>query len=1152
MLNSSNRKLDAPSSLRPSRGSNTKGKGKSSLLVGRSSSRRSTPSNQHKRRILFETNQFTVEDVGTLPVQLSERLTAMRGSENVTGRITPSGWSYIIFKNNLFVWKQSVIDKQATNLCHQFPLAPTNYSYSANLISILTVDTENSVSIVAVSPDGLVSSNSKSTFIGIVRYWPNFMQQATYFEMKIVEIGENDCCFMTVINPFGCILSTKSSKLFLLQPSSVGMKLNVTYQELRKSVGLFAGIGRRISSFFTSSDDSVSLVKSQILDGFQSNKDNCTFYTIANSRLFTWRISYDGTERIIDECDLYQMFANGPAKEILSTFSDTDRSNIYFTDISKYRSGLLVLVHITSTVNGISYEDGLALFRIILKDDVPYDCNIVSTLQLSENAPKPVSSEDNEWTLHISTGNAGEFVFIRTIDDIYYLFESNIIPVVNLSRYELILGSGTINGVLLYITSRGAVNALFPKATSLISLTSSKHENASKHPNVETSIKYKGDYSSILNDTEGDMPGILRAAFIQYTGDDFDTAEQICNDIFPTTVGPVLDNSIIEVSRKLIDEPPSADPRWAHSLTPEGTSTSSVIIIHQLEDKLRTHSHYLEFLSNLNLLSRVTVCNVNDRKISTLRSLCEHAEKVCAAVALRSLHIKNPELIDTVIKLIMQDRGLKSSVILTWQDLFYKDVSMIDDVLPYLVNYEMEMCQSQLKQPEKIGQLVDDISFIITEVLQDALRCRRNFEAKYIQDSSYQQLEYIPWTASTGLKGARTTFLQQHAIIVERVFDQDIGPQIRDSLFTRLVDLTTLILTGYEDQLNSLRFCNNKTRMKEVLESFEKDRCTLIRPLLDGKQTVRAATLAEKFYDFESLVRLCEEDNNKDQLQEYMIQFAQQGFPQFVFQWYLSRGEYRKLLELHDSQDVNLKNFLRSRPNLSWIHDVKIGAFTDASHTLKELAENEKDLLSRKETFLSLSKLSLLASSEENNAMELAGRLKGARRFLSVGLHIFIATNTELDVVNYQMVLPETVVQELFGSPDSMPPLTVPDIIEGFVGDKNEDASEYDFKNALDLLDLRGLDTDGHQKLRLYIWSKAILRDKWTEMESSDPLLVAQETIFFKIIQLGYEQGISLKDFVPTIDELKGSDLLISANLSFNPNFQFLIQAVYEYISQAC
>ena len=44
---------------------------------------------------------------------------------------------------------------------------------------------------------------------------------------------------------------------------------------------------------------------------------------------------------------------------------------------------------------------------------------------------------------------------------------------------------------------------------------------------------------------------------------------------------------------------------------------------------------------------------------------------------------------------------------------------MINDVLPYLVNYEMEICQSQLKQPDKIGILVDNISFIITVNLRD-------------------------------------------------------------------------------------------------------------------------------------------------------------------------------------------------------------------------------------------------------------------------------------------------------------------------------------------------------------------------------------------------------------------------------------------------
>lgn len=36
---------------------------------------------------------------------------------------------------------------------------------------------------------------------------------------------------------------------------------------------------------------------------------------------------------------------------------------------------------------------------------------------------------------------------------------------------------------------------------------------------------------------------------------------------------------------------------------------------------------------------------------------------------------RHPDLIDAVIRLIMQDRDIKSSKILTWQDLFYKDVS---------------------------------------------------------------------------------------------------------------------------------------------------------------------------------------------------------------------------------------------------------------------------------------------------------------------------------------------------------------------------------------------------------------------------------------------------------------------------------------------
>ena len=34
------------------------------------------------------------------------------------------------------------------------------------------------------------------------------------------------------------------------------------------------------------------------------------------------------------------------------------------------------------------------------------------------------------------------------------------------------------------------------------------------------------------------------------------------------------------------------------------------------------------------------------------------------------------------------------------------------------------------------------------------------------------------------------------------------------------------------------------------------------------------------------------------------------------------------------------------------------------------------------------------------------------------------------------------------------------------------------------------------------------LMNRWTELQGSDPLDVAQDTIFFKVIQLGYEQGL--------------------------------------------
>ena len=77
-----------------------------------------------------------------------------------------------------------------------------------------------------------------------------------------------------------------------------------------------------------------------------------------------------------------------------------------------------------------------------------------------------------------------------------------------------------------------------------------------------------------------------------------------------------------------------------------------------------------------------------------------------------------------------------------------------------------------------------------------------------------------------------------------------------------------------------------------------------------------------------------------------------------------------------------------------------------------------------------------------------------------------------------------------------------------FSGPYNDQASEFDFKKALDLLSLLepGPATDD---LRLQIWCSAILRNSWKGIDVHDPLEANRDTMFFKTVELAYAEGES-------------------------------------------
>lgn len=81
-------------------------------------------------------------------------------------------------------------------------------------------------------------------------------------------------------------------------------------------------------------------------------------------------------------------------------------------------------------------------------------------------------------------------------------------------------------------------------------------------------------------------------------------AQNLLEELFasPTSKGQIdslMDRTVVELSQKIIDDYPASDPRWTDSVPAghESTFTTvSLLVLHQLEDKVKAHDLFLTFL----------------------------------------------------------------------------------------------------------------------------------------------------------------------------------------------------------------------------------------------------------------------------------------------------------------------------------------------------------------------------------------------------------------------------------------------------------------------------------------------------------------------------------------------------------------------------
>lgn len=252
--------------------------------------------------------------------------------------------------------------------------------------------------------------------------------------------------------------------------------------------------------------------------------------------------------------------------------------------------------------------------------------------------------------------------------------------------------------------------------------------------------------------------------------------------------------------------------------------------------------------------------------------------------------------------------------------------------------------------------------------------------------------------------------------------------------------------------------------------------------------------MAEKYLDFETLVLICESTDNQQRLDEYMDRFNNEGFSEYVYTWYLQKNKQGKLIErcrkvTKPRNLQKLTHFLSDHPSLSWMQNIYDRKFENAADTLRNLASEETESVVRQKTMLSLCKLSKLAASK------------------TVAADPYIQdVNSQLELITFQEELPDYVLEQ-YGY-DTAKPCVIPakDLINLYICPEFKDASEVEFKKALDLL-LYVENEDLREELCLNIWRNAILRDSWNVSNVDSPLEVLQYTLFFRLADLALTLG---------------------------------------------
>ncbi|CAB4485068.1 unnamed protein product [Rhizophagus irregularis] len=261
-----------------------------------------------------------------------------------------------------------------------------------------------------------------------------------------------------------------------------------------------------------------------------------------------------------------------------------------------------------------------------------------------------------------------------------------------------------------------------------------------------------------------------------------------------------------------------------------------------------------------------------------------------------------------------------------------------------------------ISEQEDSNLLIPEANNIILLSFEAAFNFRRTNKDLYVITSNCLKES---WTFHPELLKVLYQQFEKTSDIIQDSDIQNDGEKI-DSLKDQLVKLADILLGATSERLN----CDD-SMTREDAQIYRNEWTTILKKLVRVGKSDDAFVLSETYEEYKILVDLImSHGQNIDYYIKKYVNKYQENFEYPLYEWYVEKELYADLLSQSHAYEYkdSLQKFLNERNlnGISWMHDIYLNRYGEASIKLRHLARNQSRV-NRNKTFLSMSKLSFLA-----------------------------------------------------------------------------------------------------------------------------------------------------------------------------------------------